>query len=192
MLSVSTKQIYTVAEYFELEKNSEMRHEFYYGKLIEMPGESKQANLIANNILVEWQKPLKQKGYRTYLRDVKTQVKVKDIYRYRDLVVAPKTDDSDDYVIKKPEFIAEVASENSMQRDSVVKLREYSNLPSLQYYLIISQDEMLVQFYSRTDKNWSFEIFDSPNETINCPTFNLKITLAEIYDDVVFAEAKSD
>jgi Uma2 family endonuclease len=192
MLSVSTKQIYTVAEYFELEKNSEMRHEFYYGKLIEMPGESKQANLIANNILVEWQKPLKQKGYRTYLRDVKTQVKVKDIYRYPDLVVAPKTDDSDDYVIKKPEFIAEVASENSMQRDSVVKLREYSNLPSLQYYLIISQDEMLVQFYSRTDKNWSFEIFDSPNETINCPTFNLKITLAEIYDDVVFAEAKSD
>ena len=192
MLSVATKQIYTVAEYFELEKSSEMRHEFYYGKLIEMPGESKQANLIANNILVEWQKPLKQKGYRTYLRDVKTQVKVKDIYRYPDLVVAPKTDDSDDYVIKKPEFIAEVASENSMQRDSVVKLREYSNLPSLQYYLIISQDEMLVQFYSRTNKNWSFEIFDSPNETINCPTFNLKITLAEIYDDVVFAEAKSD
>jgi Uma2 family endonuclease len=192
MLSVSTKQIYTVAEYFELEKNSEMRHEFYYGKLIEMPGESKQANLIANNILVEWQKPLKQKGYRTYLRDVKTQVKVKDIYRYPDLVVAPKTDDSDDYVIKKPEFIAEVASENSMQRDSVVKLREYSNLPSLQYYLIISQDEMLVQFYSRTDKNWSFEIFDSPSETIFCPTFNLEITLAEIYDDVVFAEAKSD
>lgn len=192
MLSVATKQIYTVDEYFELEKNSEMRHEFYYGKLIEMPGESKQANVIANNILVEWQKPLKQKGYRTYLRDVKTQVKVKDIYRYPDLVVAPKTDDSDDYVIKKPLFIAEVASENSMQRDSVVKLREYSSLPSLQYYLIISQDEMLVQFYSRTGKSWSFEIFDSPEEVIYCASFNLKITLAEIYDDVAFAEAKSD
>ena len=32
---------YTVAEYFELEKHSTIRHEYYYGKLIAMPGESK-------------------------------------------------------------------------------------------------------------------------------------------------------
>jgi Uma2 family endonuclease len=192
MLGVAEKIQYTVEEYFELEKNSEIRHEFYYGKLIEMPGESKQANLIANNILVEWQKPLKKKGYHIYVKDVKTQVKTSAIYRYPDLVIAPKTDDADDYLIKQPVLIVEVASDDSMSRDSGTKLKEYSNLPTLQYYIIVYQEEMMVQLYSRTDKNWSFEIFDMPTDVIHCPFLNIKITLSDIYDDIVFAEAKSN
>ena len=48
-LTAVAEKLYTVEAYFELEKHSEVRHEYYYGKLIEMPGESKIANNIANN-----------------------------------------------------------------------------------------------------------------------------------------------
>ena len=42
---------YSVEEYFELEKTSEIRHEFINGELIAMPGESKKANKIARKIV---------------------------------------------------------------------------------------------------------------------------------------------
>ena len=59
-------KIYTVEEYFEFEKNSEVRHEFYYGKLIEMPGEAKKANRIAMNIYRKWIDSMEQQGFEIF------------------------------------------------------------------------------------------------------------------------------
>ena len=42
-------KIYTVEEYFEFEKNSGIRCEYHYGKLLLMQGESITANQIASN-----------------------------------------------------------------------------------------------------------------------------------------------
>ena len=105
---------YTVAEYLESEKTADVRHEFHYGKLIEMAGESKRANDIALNLVEILRKPLRQKGYKVHAHDVKVLVKARGIYRYPDLVVAPKADDSDDFIVLQPEILVEVASENSL------------------------------------------------------------------------------
>lgn len=180
---------YTVEEYFELEKNSEVRHEFYYGKLIEMPGESKIANNIANNILEAWRKKLKRMGYQLFTHDVKTTVKRRGIYRYPDVVVSPKVDD-DEYLVEQPVIMAEVASFDSMKRDTVTKLKEYTAIPSLKYYLIVAQDEMSVQFYYRKGTEWLFTFFEKPTDVITLPDFSLEITLAEIYDDIDLMDNK--
>jgi Uma2 family endonuclease len=182
VLEVAEKK-YSVEEYFELEKNSEVRHEFYYGKLIEMPGEAKVANNIANNILEAWRKKLKRMGYQLFTHDVKTTVKRRGIYRYPDVVVSPKVDD-DEYLVEQPVIMAEVASLDSKKRDTNTKLKEYTAIPSLKYYLIVSQEEMSVQFYYRKGGEWLFTFFEKPTDVITLPDFSLEITLAEIYDDI--------
>jgi Uma2 family endonuclease len=182
---------YTVEEYFEFEKNSEIRHEFYYGKLIEMPGEAKIANNIANNILEAWRKKLKKNGYQLYTHNVKAQVKKRGVYRYPDVVVSPNVDD-DEYLVEEPVIMVEVASQDSMKRDTVVKLKEYTAIPSLKYYLIVAQEEISVQFCYRNGSEWSFVFFDSLNDIIRLPDFSLEITLADIYDDVNLGESISD
>ena len=192
MATSLAEKTYTVEEYLELEKNSETRHEFYYGKLIEMPGESKTANKIANNILAEWRKPLLKKGFECYTHDVKASIKSNKIYRYPDIVVAPDSDDEDDYMVKKPIIIVEVASEDSWRTDTFTKRKEYTALPSLKYYIIVSQVEMYVEFYSRQGNNWVFNHFELPEETLELPDFNLKLTLSEMYHRVKFGDAKTD
>jgi Uma2 family endonuclease len=185
-LTAVAEKLYTVEAYFELEKRSEVRHEFYYGKLIEMPGESKIANRIANNIMANWRKPLIDKDYEMYSHDVKAQVKYNGIYRYPDIVVAPYSDDSDDFVVKEAVIMVEVASIDSMRRDSVTKLKEYSGLATVQYYLVVSQDEASVQFFYRNGKDWSFIMFEDLEDLILMPKFDLHITVADIYDRVKF------
>jgi len=46
----TAEKLYTVAEWLELEKSAELRHEFYYGNLIPMAGEAKRANILAGTI----------------------------------------------------------------------------------------------------------------------------------------------
>jgi Uma2 family endonuclease len=180
-------KLYTVEEYIELEKNSEVRHEYYYGKLIEMPGEAKNANRIAMNIFRKWVDNLEKQGYEIFTHDVKAEVKKQSVYRYPDLVVAPESDDEDKYTIKQPVIMVEVASEGSWKTDTGLKLKEYTALSTLKYYFIVSQEEMLVQMCVRDDDNrWTFEFFEEDNEVINLPAFNLTISLSEIYNKVKF------
>ncbi len=190
-VKIATK-IYTINEYFELEKNSAVRHEFHYGKLIEMPGESIRANDIALNIVELIRKPFKKKGYKVHAHDIKVQVNINNIYRYPDIVVAPETDYTDGYRFTQPEILIEIASENSFSTDSGTKMKEYLKIPTLNYYLIISQDEMSIIFYARKGSNWIVENYENPNDLITLDLFETVISLADIYADISFAESKSD
>ena len=135
---------YSVEEYFELEKTSEIRHEFINGDIIAMPGESKKANEIAGNIYVSLRNSFKKRALKVYNHDVRLMLE-NNRYRYPDIVVAPTIDDEDSHAITQPVLIVEVFSENSVKTDTVDKLREYSTLPNLQYNLIVSQEEPFVE-----------------------------------------------
>lgn len=54
----------------------------------------------------------------------------------------------------EPIFIVEVLSESSINTDRVTKLAECTQIPTLQYYLIIEQEECLVEVFNREGKRW--------------------------------------
>jgi Uma2 family endonuclease len=186
------EKLYTVEEYFELEKSSDIRHEYYYGKLIPMPGESKKANLIASNCNFHLRIALKGKGYRIFQSDVRTIVKDKKIYRYPDIVIAPKSDDTDDYNITKPILLIEVFSDGSSKTDHEAKLKEYAEMESVQYYLIISQYEMSVKIYTRQEKGWHYDHLMGAEDIIDLPLLGCPLLLKDIYEEVDLAENRSD
>ena len=194
MSAVAKKdKLYTVEEYFELERNSDIRYEFYYGKLTPMPGESRIANRIASNCEFLLQIALRGKGYDFVRHDVRLPIKEGNIYRYPDLSLTPISDDKDSHAVLKAELIIEVTSVNSAKTDREVKLREYTALPTMQYYIIISQEEMLVEMYSRIGRKWEYEFFTESTEKIDLSYFNTTMNLSDIYLNVNFeAEAKSD
>lgn len=183
-----TEKLYTVEEWLELEKQADVRHEYVYGKLIPMAGESKRANIIAGNIRRHIDVPLYEKGIQIYDHDVKAEVIQDGIYRYPDLVAAPVADDEHDYIVKHPVLMIEVASEDSGNRDRVKKRQEYQKIPSLWYYLVVSQDEMLVELQTRnTEGKWETTYFTEPEEEIPLERFELTLKLADMYQRIKLA-----
>ena len=173
---------YTVEEWLEMEKRSDVRHEYYYGKLIAMAGEAKRANIIAGNIKKVIDDPLYDTGIQIYDHDVKAEVVSGGIYRYPDLVAAPVADDDDEYIIKQPVLMVEVASEGSRNRDQVKKRKEYLQVPSLLYYLIVSQDDMWAELHSRSaEGRWETQYFTEPNDVVELKHFDIKFSLSSIY-----------
>ncbi|MEZ4943585.1 MAG: Uma2 family endonuclease [Saprospiraceae bacterium] len=176
----------SVASYLEQEKTSEIRHEYHHGNLIPMPGEKKKANIISGNIYEKIRRPLLQQGYHTYFHDVKAAVQPGLIYRYPDVMVAPATDKADEYLIFEPALLVEVASSDSLATDRGVKKNEYTRLPSLIYYIIISQEEMLVELYSRIEDVWTFTFFTEPDEVLDLSRLGISLKLSEVYEFVDF------
>jgi Uma2 family endonuclease len=179
---------YTVAEYFELEKHSSIRHEYYYGKLIAMPGESKNANEIAGNCYVAFRQSLRKRGFRVFIQDVRTIVKDNEIYRYPDVVVADEKDDDHTHNITKPRILIEVISDSSKYRDRVTKLQEYSKIPSLDYYVVVDQDEINVEIYSRKDSGWHYKLLENLSDTLELSNFETSLSLETIYENITFPQ----
>ncbi len=185
MLAIAEKK-YSVEEYLALEKTAEVRHEFVHGKIIPMPGESILANLIALNLAFLLRQALKGKGFTVVAHDVQLIVDVDHIYRYPDVAVAATAALTQPHAITQPILIAEVFSKNSAHTDRGEKLLEYTQIPSLQHYLLVSQSECLVEIYSRRDTEWGFSFYKNLSDTIELAALGMDITLQDLYEEVVF------
>jgi Uma2 family endonuclease len=192
--AVDYNKIYSVEEYFEIERHSDIRHEFHYGKLIAMPGESIHANLVAGNIYIELRLGLHNKPFVVCNHDVKTIVRNNKIYRYPDVVVATDEFGSGTNMLKQPVLLVEVVSEGSLKTDNVTKVNEYRNILTTQYYMIVEQDEMEVRLYRRTDTGWSFESYDDKNSIIALPLLDITLDIRQFYKGISLSmgESRSD
>jgi len=102
------------------------------------------------------------------------------------LVAAPIVDDEDDYIVKHPVFMAEVASEGSGHLDRVRKRKEYLRIDSLWYYLIADQDEMLLELHVRgEDGRWEPpQYFTEPDDMVSMPRFEVTFKVVDVYQRV--------
>lgn len=173
---------YTVDEYLEFEKTAEVRHEYVDGILIEMPGESKVSNEIAINLCVELKKQLDRKLFKLFMQDVKLGTVRNKRYRYPDLMVVDATDHEHTHIAYKAILVVEITSESTIATDYTTKLHEYSGMSSVEYYLIISQKEPLIEFYSRTDRAWEYTSFTDLQDKIELPKIGVIVSLSDIYE----------
>lgn len=81
-----------------------------------------------------------------------------------------------------PTVIIEVLSDSTEYYDRGTKARHYHRLPSLQHYLLVSQDEAVVGHQSRQpDGSWLLREFRGFETAISLPALDLEIPLAAIY-----------
>jgi len=193
LVEVSAR-IYSVEEYFEIENHSEIRHEFEDGILIPMPGETLNANEIAQNFISALQRILRKNGFRMFGHDIRTIVHERRLYRYPDVVVSASNTIKDIRNVTEPVLVVEVLSESTEDVDRNKKFRQYTALPSLQYYLMIHQDMALIEFYQRKDdsKTFEFTFFDNLSEIISLPVLGTSISLEDIYEGINFEEKISE
>jgi Uma2 family endonuclease len=184
-MDLVAEKIYTVEEYFELERNSEMKHEFVEGQLIEMPGEKRIANRVAGSIYALLLRLLNHKVFEVYIQDVKLSTVKGKRYRYPDVMVVPVVDDEDEYTVHQAVLVAEILSPSTEKTDRNDKLKEYSKIPSVQYYLLISQEETVVELYKRNGNIFEYSFYTEKTDTIDLPFFDIKLTLDDIYKNIL-------
>ena len=77
-------------------------------------------------------------------------------------------------------------SDSTNDPDNGAKLEEYTNIPSLQRYAIVSQTVRQVVLYRREGEKWVLEVLSDHGE-VDVPCLEAGITLDQIYAGLEFA-----
>lgn len=170
----------TEQDYLHNELQSQIKHEFIDGELFAMVGASSAHNLISLNIATELRTHLKGKPCRPYVNDMK--VRIEGNYYYPDVLVDCSDIADDAYFAETPILIIEVLSESTKQYDKTFKLQQYKKIATLQEYVMIEQNNALVEVVSRLD-GWQAHYYGL-GESFMLQSVGLKLLVAEVYESV--------
>ena len=190
--------LHTVAEYLELERQAEERHEFIDGVIRAMAGESPRHSTINFNLIAEVGAKIKGTRCQGFSPNMKVRSgeqtianSIKGLFSYPDLTVVcgqPQLHDKVGDVLVNPKVIFEVLSPSTGDFDRSEKfrrLRTYNE--SLTDYVLVWQTQPLIEHFERqaTGQWLMTEVAGLENE-LHIASINCRLKLAEIYDRVEF------
>ncbi|NJN74453.1 MAG: Uma2 family endonuclease [Limnothrix sp. RL_2_0] len=191
MIALSSQQPLTPEEYLELEKTSEIKHEYIDGEIYAMAGGTGNHNLISTNLLILIRNRLNDSGCRTYLSDMKVNLQNCRRFFYPDLVVTcDKKDDPKLSYVHFPKVVIEVLSPSTESFDRGQKFEFYRSIPSLQEYILINSDHYLVECFRRQKQDiWLLQTYKGLGAIAYIEALDIYAPLSDIYAMVEFEPA---
>jgi Uma2 family endonuclease len=190
---ITEPRLMTVEEYLDFdEEQSEEKHEYFSGKVIAMAGGSPMHALIGMNVGTAIRSRLKGKTCRVFSSDLRVRIPNYPTYVYPDLsvVCGPLEYDARDkrgQTITNPALVVEVESPSTVERDWSSKLTRYVSLPSLQEYILVSQEEPQAHMlFRREEGSWLLTPFKGLGATMKLHGLDIDLPLTEIYAGVEF------
>jgi Uma2 family endonuclease len=93
--------------------------------------------------------------------------------------------DGEKDVILNPVLVVEVLSDSTAAYDRGKKFLSYQQIPSLREYLLVSQDEQLIErFLRQDDEAWLYTKASGLEESLALPSVECEIALRDVYDKV--------
>jgi Uma2 family endonuclease len=180
---------YTVEEYLEMERLAPHKSEYYHGEIFSMAGGTPRHSYLASNMTIGIGSQLraKKKSCRTYSSDLQIAIS-DDQYAYPDVAVVcgkETLSNINSMAITNPILIVEVTSKSSEGFDKGGKFRRYQQIRSFREYVLISQENILVEVYFKPDDAdfWQYKIYQSLDEVIKLQSIDIEVNMADIYFD---------
>lgn len=178
----------SIEDYLDGEEISQTKHEYINGEVYAMAGASDRHHRICANLFINLDSHLAQSNCEAFMAEMKLQADEKTFY-YPDVFVSCDKVKPSPFYREAPVLIIEVVSPSTRQTDRREKLRVYQQIPTVQEYVIIEQDKMLVELHRRQpDGRWITYFYNEGDldEQIEFQAVGLSLNLEEIYNRVTF------
>ena len=178
----------TVGEYLEGEQLSEVRHEYIGGLVYAMAGSTREHNTIALNLATALHPHLRGKSCRLSMADVKVRLQLAgdEIFYYPDLMVTCDPRDLAPDFNRHPSVLIEVLSESTERTDRREKFLSYTQIDTLEEYVLVAQDRMEVTVFRRADQ-WQPQVLHTPTQSLRLAAIDFELPLAAIYESIKLA-----
>jgi Uma2 family endonuclease len=185
-MSVTVAEL-SLEQYLEQEIHAPEKHEFVDGQLYAMAGATEAHNLICTNLVFALQLATRaaKKRCRIMQSDMKVVIETEPrVAYYPNVVVVCDDSDTNSNFKTRPCLIVEVLSESTKRVDQTEKKLNYQRLDSLKAYLLVHQDEQLVELHRKLeDGTWQHEKYQS-GAALELPCPSITLSLEQIYEGV--------
>lgn len=175
------------AEYLQTECDSPYKREYVGGfvyPLHAQAGASGKHVRISGRIAAALLPEADRLGCRLYQSDMQVYIPAQSVYFYPDVMLVCGEEQPDEYHETAPCLLVEVLSGSTAYKDRRHKYSVYTGIPTMQTYLIVSQDMRHVIEYQRREEGWQMQEHHGTGEVwVAC--LGRKLTLDEIYRNVL-------
>ncbi|MCY3780663.1 MAG: Uma2 family endonuclease [Chloroflexi bacterium] len=183
-----TRQM-TVEEYLAFDEASDIRNEYIDGIVYPIPGSSGNNSMITANTIGALANGLNVENCIVLASRMRVRINpFKYVYPDASVVCGePEFEDDSEVTLLNPTVVVEVASPSSMTHDHISKVEYYANVPSIQGYLILDQERVFAEWYTRMESGWHLQQFSDADAEIALDPLGCTLQLAQVYRGVKLA-----
>lgn len=152
-------------------------------------GSSRRHNLIGSNTTIAVGSRIRGQGKEVYVNDMRVKL-APSVYSYPDVVVVagpPKFEGGELDILLNPTLVVEIMSRQTLFHDKTEKLDRYLALESVREILLVKEEEMRIEHYSKQTLNtWTYRIYTGRDDVMSLDSINTKISVGEIYGQIRF------
>lgn len=190
-MSALPKHTPTPAEYLEQERAADYKSEYIAGEIFAMSGAKLNHNRISGNLNGEIREQFKGRPCDVLGSDMKVWIDDAESFVYPDL--SGLCGDFDFYderedVYTNPRFVIEILSASTESYDRGKKFLYYQTLASLQEYVLVSQDKMIVETFRKNGSDWIYHVYKNEDDSLRLESVDCEVRLSEIYRNVKFGD----
>ena len=174
-------QYMTIDEWRELQRQSEIKHEYIDGQVYAMAGGTLDHSFAAVNVVALLNRALGRGPCRAYNSDASARLS-STCFTYPDATVTCNEQDRGRISeIQTPRVIVEVLSDSTEARDRGIKFEYSRACPSVQEYVLVSTRRQLIEVYHRTQEGWMLHIY-GPGDEVAFTSIGVHLPVAAIYE----------
>lgn len=190
-MTAQPKKVYSLDEYFELEKSTNEKFEYWDGNVWSMSGARFAHNLISRNLNTELDTNLRERGCFVLPSEMRIKVPAYPPYRYPDMTALCGTPEIEMTggieMLVNPQLIVEILSDSTEAFDRGDKFTYYKSIKTFSEYLLVAQHRPHVsQFVKHGDGFWANFEFNDLRDTLELRSVSISLPLIAIYRDVTF------
>jgi len=189
-MGAAEKVLASIVDYLEFEDQSEAKHEYHDGYIVNMAGGTWNHGVISASVLASLSAGLAQKPCTPASSDVKVLAESANHYFYPDALVIcgkPEFDGNRKDIVKNPTLIVEVLSDSTESYDRGGKFQVYRSIPSLKEYVLVSQQTAHIEaFFKNAQGIWQLAEAKGTEGILPLYSLEMELALADVYAKVDF------
>ncbi len=176
---------YSFADYLAIERESEIKHEFDAGEILAMSGGTARHSALAMNVGFAL-RGTRPQGCTVFQSDMRVRIRATGRATYPDvsMVCGPLEYDPEDAAhttITNPVLLVEVLSVTTEKGDRGNKWMHYQRIPSLQEYVLVSQEQRIEIFHRMPTSTWEYsEVSEGIVRLASGPAIDLTVLYADL------------
>lgn len=184
----------TIDDFIQFTETSEQRFEFWNGDSLVVSATTQAHAEIAGNTNALLKSKLKIRGCKSFQESVFLRIKHENILFLPDVLVTCNPEDiaPNSRFVDNPSIIVEVLSESTELYDRSQKWQQYRQIPSLRYYIMISQQTPFVEIYGRPHDQslFYYQVCEGIDANIELTEMEITLSMEALYDGILFENPK--
>ncbi len=183
-MNVALRRTMTLEDFLIWEAEQPERYEFDGFQPVATNGGTVAHATISLNLVVQFSSRLRGRQCRAFGPGLK--ILVAGRVRYPDAFVACSPVANDATWLTEPVVVFEVLSKSTALVDQTTKNAEYRATPSIQRYVMLSQESISANVYERSGDQWIGTLVTAPDAVLAMPELGIELPLAALYDGLGF------